>query len=267
MDSQYIEVLGVKVSVLAFDEAIRKLEAYVDSGAIHYIAVNSAQDIMIAQKDNTFREFVNQADLAIPDGVPLVWISKIHGHKMAERVAGTDLMMAMCGRSPITGHSHFFYGGKKEIPGLLEEILTRKFPGLRVAGRYSPPFRPLTKKEDEQVIEMINDSNADFLWVGLGTPKQHHWISNHLDRLDVSVVAGVGAAFDWNSGKMKRAPLWMRRNGLEWLHRLTHYPGPVWQRYAEYLPKFAFKAGLELVGLTLFNNGHKKRQPLKDLSH
>jgi N-acetylglucosaminyldiphosphoundecaprenol N-acetyl-beta-D-mannosaminyltransferase len=247
MVGDYITALDVKVSVLAFDGAVRLLESFVGSGRAHCICVNSAQDIMIAQKNERFKQIVNSADLAIPDGMPLVWISRLRGYTHAERVTGPDLMEAMCARSPETGHTHFFYGGKEGVPERLAAVLGERFPGLKVAGGYSPPFRPLTPEEDETVIKMINDSGADFVWVGLGTPKQHYWIADHLGRLHVAAIAGVGAAFDYHCGNMKRAPQWMQAHGLEWLFRLTHYPGPVWRRYVEYLPAFACRAGWEVV--------------------
>lgn len=252
MNRKTIELLDVKTDILTFQDASQIFENFVESGKTNYVCVNSAQDIMIAQKNERFKMIVNNANLVIPDGMPLVWLSKLIGYKKAERVTGPDIMLAMCSRSPKTGHTHFFYGGKKGVPELIKKKLTEKFPGLQVVGVYSPPFRPLTKEEDDRDVEMINAAKPDFLWVGLGTPKQHYWIADHVNKLKVSVVVGVGAAFDYHSGEMKRAPRWMQNRGMEWLFRLTYYPAPVWRRYAEYLPKFAFRVTLGLLGFSRY---------------
>lgn len=234
-------ILGVAVDVVSFQEAVNRIEELVSIGKSHYVCVASTQDIMIAQKEQRFRQIVNHADLATPDGWPVVWAIRVSGYEQRGRVTGPDLMLAMCERSIITNHSHFFYGGAEGVPELLAQKLKEQFPGLKVKGVYSPPFRPLAEEEDKKVVEMLNNSGADMLWVGLGTPKQHFWIKDHLGKVKIPVMLGVGAAFDFHSGRIKRAPKWMQNNGLEWLHRLYQEPRRLWLRYFEYLPKFALK--------------------------
>jgi len=252
MKKRYLEVFGVRTNILTFDEAVEILESFLRSGKTHYINVNAVSEIIMAYKNEKFKNVINNADLIIPDGMPLVWLSRLLGYKLAQRVTGPDLMLTICARSAITGHSHFFYGGKEDVPELLAQRLSQQFPGLRIAGGYSPPFRPLKKEEDDAVVDMINSSHADFLWVGLGAPKQNFWVANHVDKLNVSVIAGVGAAFDYHSGEMRRAPKWLQNIGLEWIFRLTHYPGSVWKKYAKNLPKFVILCSLGLIGISRY---------------
>ena len=174
------------------------------------------------------------------DGQPLVWLSKLLGFKESERVAGPDLMQELCRLSPEKGYRHFFYGGAEGIPERLKTMFEETYPGIKIVGTFSPPFRPLTREEDENVVKLINDSKPDFLWVGLGAPKQEQWIADHLDRIQAPVQVGVGAAFDFFTGNVLRAPVWMQRAGLEWLFRLLKEPRRLWKRYFIYNTMFLF---------------------------
>ncbi|MBU0579936.1 MAG: WecB/TagA/CpsF family glycosyltransferase [Candidatus Margulisbacteria bacterium] len=242
-------IVGVAVDVVSFEDAILRIEDFIHDGRKHYVCVNSAQDIIIAQKNQAFKEIVNQADLATPDGWPVVWGIRVTGFVQKTRVSGPDLMLAICERGVPRGFSHFFYGGGKEVPNLLGDKLTVKFPGLKVAGKYSPPFRSLSSEEDEEIIERINNSGADILWIGLGTPKQHFWIKDHFGKIKVPVMIAVGAAFDFHSERIRRAPIWMQEYGLEWLHRIFQEPRRLGKRYAEYLPAFAILFTAQLLGI------------------
>lgn len=171
-----------------------------------------------------------EADMSTPDGAPIAWMLRRLGYPAQERINGPDLMLHYCAHAERTGESVFLYGGRIETLLLLEQRLKEKFPELRIAGRYSPPFRKLTEEEDRQVTEKINSSGAATVWVGLGCPKQEQWMAEHRGAIN-AVMIGVGAAFDYHAGTLRRAPVWMQQNGLEWLHRLCKEPSRLWKRY------------------------------------
>jgi N-acetylglucosaminyldiphosphoundecaprenol N-acetyl-beta-D-mannosaminyltransferase len=184
-----------------------------------------------APKDEELRDLLNDAELIAPDGMPMVWLGRRQG-KQVERFCGPDVMPAILDRSRRMGFSHFFYGGKPENVEKMVESLQERFPGLNVAGIYSPPFRPLTLEESQGVVEMINASGADFVWVGLGSPKQDKWLANYRPLLNAPVMLAVGAAFDFENGTIKRAPRWAQRTGVEWLFRLAAEPRRLFWRYS-----------------------------------
>ena len=195
------------------------------------MCVSNGHTTVTAFEDEKYMMVQNSAIMALPDGEPLSIVSRKRGFREAQRVTGPDFMeqMFIRGREG-NGLSHFFYGSSQETLDVLREILQKKYPGLKIAGMYSPPFRPLTEEEDEAVIEMINESNADIIWVGLGAPKQENWMYEHQDKVK-GLMFGVGAGFDYHAGKLKRAPRWMQRMSLEWLMRLLQDPRRLWKRY------------------------------------
>ncbi|MEJ2571556.1 MAG: WecB/TagA/CpsF family glycosyltransferase, partial [Anaerolineales bacterium] len=164
------------------------------------------------------------------------------------RVYGPDLMLALCARSATTGHRHYFYGGAPGVPEQLASVLCGTFPGIRIAGAFSPPFRPLSAEEKEGVIRDIDRSDADIVWVGLGTPKQETWMAEFTRRLQAPVLIGVGAAFDFLTGRKPQAPLWMQRTGLEWLFRLMSEPKRLWRRYLYNNPRFILRMTAQMLG-------------------
>jgi N-acetylglucosaminyldiphosphoundecaprenol N-acetyl-beta-D-mannosaminyltransferase len=205
---------------------------------------------MECQQDARLRRIVNHSGLSTPDGMPLVWLSRWHGHKQAGRVYGPDLMLALCERSQTTGHRHYFYGGR---PGVAESLVTKlraRFPGLQVAGAHAPPMRPAGAIEDAPVIEMINRASPDVVWVGLGTPKQDFWAGLHRPLLAAPVIIAIGAAFDFHAGLLKQAPAWMQRSGLEWLFRLSQEPRRLAYRYLVYNPMFMTMVAMQLAGVS-----------------
>lgn len=246
-------IMGLAIDAVTFEDAIIRIEAFVESGINHSVCVNSAQDVIIAQDTPDFRDIVNSSDLATADGWPVVWSLRRRGFSQPHRVTGPDLMWALCARSPTSGHSHFFYGGAPGVPEKLCEVFEKRFPGFRSAGAYSPPFRPLSEEEDLEVVERINASGADFVWIGISTPKQHYWMRDHLGRLNASVIATVGAAFDFHSGNVTRAPAWMRNNGFEWLHRIFKEPRRLGPRYLRTLPRYLVLELAQQLGLKNFN--------------
>ena len=247
-----VNILGLAVDTLTYEDAMEHIEAMVEEGGPHFVCVNSIQDVMIAQEDERFRRIVNNADLATPDGWPVVWAIRANGHPQPTRVTGPDLMLKLCERSVKTGHKHFLYGGAEGVPELLQKKLEERFPGIQIVGGYSPPFRPLTPEEDEDVVKMLSESGADYLWIGLSTPKQHFWAEEHLGRVDIPVMFTVGAAFDFHSGRIERAPEWMRDHHLEWMHRSIKEPKRIGRRYVKYVPGFVYRFPQQYLGLKRF---------------
>jgi N-acetylglucosaminyldiphosphoundecaprenol N-acetyl-beta-D-mannosaminyltransferase len=205
--------------------------------------------VMEAQHDEKFNEVLGAAALVVPDGFPLVLLGRRAGFsRLRRRVYGPELMECFCAESARKGHRHFFYGGAPGVAEALAQRFIERFPGLKVAGTYCPPFRPLTAEEDRDAVAAIENARADVVWVGLSTPKQERWMFEHRERLSVPVLIGVGAAFDFHTGRLARAPEWMRENGLEWLFRLASEPQRLWRRYILYGGEFAALVLLELMG-------------------
>lgn len=228
----HFEVLGVRVDAVQIPDVVARMERWIsERQGSHFVAVTGMHGVSEAQRDPSFKEVLNKADLVVPDGMPLVWIGRLRGHDLKRRVYGPELMLAFCEKTACKGYGHFLYGGAPGVPEDLAEHLMKRFPGLRVAGTYSPPFRPLTAEEDAEIVDMINKADPDVLWVGMSTPKQERWMYEHRDKLRVPVMVGAGAAFDLNVGRVRQAPRWMRENGLEWLWRLIQEPRRLWRRY------------------------------------
>jgi len=240
-------VVNAHICAVTFERAIKQIEDYIEQRGNHYICFSNVHTVITCRKDAEFRRVTNEADLALPDGMPLVWALKLLGYGQHGRVYGPDVLLALCLQSKEKGYSHFFYGGNEGVPELLVTKLTKRFPWLKVAGYYSPPFRPLTVQEDDDVIDMINNSGADILWVGLGAPKQELWMADHQKRITVPVMLGVGAAFDFHSGKVKQAPRCLQNTGLEWLFRLCMEPRRLWRRYLYNNPLFIFLFSRQLM--------------------
>ncbi|OLC40015.1 MAG: glycosyltransferase [Acidobacteria bacterium 13_1_40CM_65_14] len=237
-----VDILGVHVSAINMDQALEIVDHWITTGIRKYVCVTGVHGVMESTRDERLKEIHNAAGLVTPDGMPLVWWTRWRGWRHARRVYGPDLLLTCCQRSITTGYRHFFYGGQEGVAELLVRRLTKRFPGLAVAGTYTPPFRALTKQEDEDVVEMINAAAPDIVWVGLSTPKQEYWMADHVDRLEAPVLVGVGAAFDFHSGLKRQAPRWMQQSGLEWLFRLGSEPRRLWKRYLLNNPAFVWRA-------------------------
>ena len=208
---------------------------------------------MEARRDPEFKTIMNSSDLMVPDGISLVLVGRCHGFNLPKRVTGTDLMWEFCKQSSRSGYSNFFYGDTEETLMALVDKLGKSFPDLIIGGTYSPPFRPLTANEEAEQIDLINQSGADVIWVGLGLPKQERWIYENRHRLNASVLVGVGAAFKFASGRVQRAPSWIGNNGLEWVWRLAHEPRRVWRRVFIDGPSFVGQVILEMSKLKKFD--------------
>ncbi|HEU4660985.1 MAG TPA: WecB/TagA/CpsF family glycosyltransferase [Pseudolabrys sp.] len=220
------------------DQVIETIACWVETKGKHYVCAADVHSIMLARDDSAHRKALRHSDMILPDGTPLVWLSKLRGEKQIERVCGPDLMLRLLAFSAKRGWRHYFYGGSEGVAQKLAQQAAALCPGIIIAGTDCPPFRPLSDEEKRTAIERINDAAPDILWVGLGCPKQERWMFESLPKLDGVVAIGVGAAFDFHSGRVKRAPPWMRSNGLEWLYRFLSEPRRLWRRYVYLAPRF-----------------------------
>jgi len=244
-----VNVLGVGISVLNLRTALAAIADAVRARRKGYICVTGVHGVMEAQDDAAFKNILNGAFLCTPDGMPMVWAGKINGHRDMSRVYGPDLMLDVCAWSETSGCKHFFYGGADGVAELLKQKLQAKFPKLAVSGTFTPPFRPLNAAEEKDLQAQLRAARPDILWVGLSTPKQEKFMAEFMPKLDVTLMIGVGAAFDFHAGRTRQAPRWMQRGGLEWLFRLACEPRRLGKRYLKNNPLFAWKIAGQLSGL------------------
>jgi N-acetylglucosaminyldiphosphoundecaprenol N-acetyl-beta-D-mannosaminyltransferase len=246
-----VSILGVKISAINMSQAIGKIEHWIDADNPQYICVTPAHGVMECQGDFELTEIFNNSGLTTPDGMPIVWLLKFYGHSHVERVYGPDLMLEVCKQGVQRGWRHFFYGGAPGVGEKLTRKLSKRFPGLVVAGVISPPFRELTQEEEVEYKNLIVEASPDILWVGISTPKQEKWMAAQVDQLGVPVLIGVGAAFDFLSGVKKQAPKWIQRSGFEWFFRFLSEPKRLWRRYIQY-PRFVLLVFLQLLGINKY---------------
>ena len=243
-----VNILGVGVTPVNLPQTIAILEQWCTDRRREYVCFPTVHSLVEAQRDPQVRSALNQARLTALDGMPLVWWCRRSGFPLAGRSCGPDLLPAMCERAAQTGHRHYFYGGRAETTAQLVARLRERCPGLVVAGYHSPPFRPLSPEEDAADVAAINAARPDFVWVGLGAPKQEKWMAEHLGKIDAAALLGVGAAFDFLAGELPRAPVWMQRRGLEWLFRLIAEPRRLARRYILYNSIFLGLAIQQIAG-------------------
>ena len=244
-----VNVLGVGVSVLNLTTAADALAKAIERKEKGYVCVTGVHGVSEAQTDPAFRCILNNSFLNTPDGMPMVWMGRIQGFKEMGRVYGPDLMLSVCEMSAKRGFTHFLYGGAEGVAPQLKSRLEQRFPGLRIVGTYTPPFRPLTTQEFEALAEVVSRLRPDFFWVGLSTPKQEKFIAEHFARLEATIFIGVGAAFDFHTGRVRQAPRWIQRGGVEWLFRLGCEPRRLWKRYLKNNPLFILRAFAQLARL------------------
>jgi N-acetylglucosaminyldiphosphoundecaprenol N-acetyl-beta-D-mannosaminyltransferase len=244
-----VEVLGVPVSAVDYDGVMDWMDGMVAARSRGYVCVAATHTVMVAQEDTETMEAVLGADLVVPDGQPLVWALRAFGRRLPDRVYGPDLMLRHCERAAERGTRIFLYGGRNQ--GALVQLtlnLRRRFPGLRVVGGISPPFRDLDDAELDDIATEINRSAADVVWVGIGVPKQEKWMAAMRNRIHAPVLVGVGAAFDFHAGLVPQAPGWMQSAGLEWAFRLAQEPKRLWRRYLRYNPRFVLGFAAQWLG-------------------
>ena len=233
-----LDVLGSGISAINRTDALEVIDGWVRRREREYVCVANVHSVMEAHRNPALRAVMNGSGLTTPDGMPLVWLLKQAGYEHVSRVYGPDLMLDVCAESARAGYRHYFLGGAAGVADTMVERLRARFSGLDVAGTLSPPFRPLTAEEDEDLVRGINDAAPDIVWVGLGAPKQELWMAEHRARLEAPVLIGVGAAFDFHAGAVRQAPAPLQRAGLEWAFRLAKEPRRLWHRYLLYNPWF-----------------------------
>lgn len=227
---QHCEILKTNINVTNMSDTIKYIAGHLDDLRGKYICVSNVHTTVMSYENEEYRKIQNGAAMALPDGAPLSSYSRRKGYKQAQRVTGPDLMLELFAISKEKGYRHYFYGATEETLQSMKEVLERDYPGIQIAGMYAPPFRALTPQEDAQIVAKINESRPDFIWIGLGAPKQEEWMYQHMGQLQ-GVLIGVGAGFDYLAGYIKRAPRWMQRMSLEWLYRLLQDPKRLWRRY------------------------------------
>lgn len=224
------KILGVELAAIDMPWLMSFTEAHLKELSGDYICVSNVHTTVTAYEDPSYMVIQNGGILAIPDGGPLSTTGRKRGYPGMQRVTGPDYMHACLEAGREKGWRHYFYGGTQQTLDTLKEVLPERYPGVRIAGMYSPPFRPLTEEEDAEVIKRIQDAQPDFVWVGLGAPKQERWMYAHQGKV-CGLMVGVGAAFDYEAGNIKRAPQWMQAQDLEWLYRLMQDPKRLYKRY------------------------------------
>jgi N-acetylglucosaminyldiphosphoundecaprenol N-acetyl-beta-D-mannosaminyltransferase len=225
-------ILGVKIDLIDYETVINLIRKNIKNGfSGQYICASPVHPIIVSQKDKKAKDALNNSWLTVPDGKAVVWAARLLGGTIKNRVYGPELMLRSCKMAEQDGFSIFLYGGTSQALNKLELNFKKRFPRLKIAGTYSPPFRNLSNKEEIMVNEMLNTCHPDILFVGLGAPKQEKWMARHCPKLNVPVTMGVGAAFDFISGEKKQAPRWMQDAGIEWLFRLVYEPRRLWKRY------------------------------------
>lgn len=247
-----VNVLGVGISVLDLETAAAHVFGAVEQQRKGYVCITGVHGVSEAQTDPGFRDILNGSLLTTPDGMPMVWAGWKEGHREMDRVYGPDLMLLIFEKSAAKGTTHFFYGGRDGVAEMLKARLEAKFPGVKIVGTYTPPFRDLTAEELAALQDEIKTARPDIIWVGLSTPKQERFMTKYLPLLDTTVMIGVGAAFDFHAGLVPQAPRWMQRSGLEWFYRLVKEPKRLWKRYLVNNPLFIFRILSQWSGLRAY---------------
>ncbi|SOH95455.1 N-acetylglucosaminyldiphosphoundecaprenol N-acetyl-beta-D-mannosaminyltransferase [Monaibacterium marinum] len=233
------DVLGIPIAVTSLPDAQARIEGWAADQTGRYVGVREAASSMAMSDDPDLLAIAQGAAMNVPDGMPLVWIGKLRGLPV-QRTCGPDLIDHMMATSAQSRLKHYLYGGKEGVADTLRAVFESRYPGVQIVGTECPPFRALTQQEDAAVVERISASGADVVWVGISSPKQDVWMRDHVDALPQTLI-GVGAAFDFHSGAVQRAPVWMQKSGLEWLHRLSSEPRRLWRRYLILVPRFAWR--------------------------
>jgi N-acetylglucosaminyldiphosphoundecaprenol N-acetyl-beta-D-mannosaminyltransferase len=242
-------ILGVKVNALNMETTLGLFSKWIRTGEPHYVCCVPAHSIMSCVDQPELRSVFNSSGMCTPDGMAVVWLLKAKGFSKVERVYGPDLILAACEAGLEPAWKHYFYGG---IPGTgkkLADFMQQKYPGIKITGWESPPFRELSGEEKLALKERIQQAQPDVLWVAMGSPRQEWWMSEWVNELRVPVLVGVGAAFDFLTGQKRQAPKWIQKTGLEWLFRLFNEPKRLWKRYAVNYPRFVVLLFLEWLGI------------------
>ena len=246
-----MNVLGINMDCLSYEEMHQRFNTWLsDKGSrSHSVALVNVNCCVSSLFDGRLPDLYNSADMVGIDSMPFLRWARAFHKRACDRLYAPDIMLEVSGKAKELGHTFFLYGGASDAPDKIEKYLSQRFEGIRVVGKYSPPFRPLTAAEDEAVCDMINQARPDFLWVGLGSPKQDVWISEHREKIRGTIMVASGATFDFFSGRIKQAPAWIRQSGFEWLYRLTKDFRRLWVRYIIYNLIFVVMFTLQITGL------------------
>jgi N-acetylglucosaminyldiphosphoundecaprenol N-acetyl-beta-D-mannosaminyltransferase len=255
---EYANVLGVNVSAIDLDKAVEMADRWIAGKNRGYICVTGVHGVMEAQSDSELLHILNNAFINTPDGMPMSWVGRLQGFNKMDRVFGPEFMASLCQVSIERSYRHFLYGGDSGVAELLKQKLENRFPGLQIVGTYTPPFRDLTVEEEEAVFCQLQTLQPHILWVGLSTPKQEKFMARYVDRFEIPLMVGVGAAFDYHTGRISDCPAWIKRVGLQWLHRLVQDPRRLWRRYLKNNPAFLWKISLQIFKLKQYPTASKR---------
>lgn len=259
-------VLGVGIHTLDLPSAVGLMESAVVSGMRGYVCVTDVHAIIEAQDNPAYLQVLNSSFLTVPDGRPSVWVGRAQGFSRMDQVAGPDLILEFCKLSSQKGYSQFLYGGAPGVAERLKDVLTKRYPGLKVVGTYTPPFRPLKGQEEKEITELVARLKPDVTWIGLGAPKQELFMAKYLKLFDTTLMVGVGAAFDMHTGQIKDAPQWVKRLGFAWVHRLVQEPTRLWKRYLKSNPRFIWAITLQLLRLKKYDLSGSRGQQSQGIS-
>jgi N-acetylglucosaminyldiphosphoundecaprenol N-acetyl-beta-D-mannosaminyltransferase len=243
-----VHILGSRIHLVSVTRTVDIIERWIKlrDNRCRQVVVTGFHGLMEAHKSPGLRLILNRAELWVPDGIAPVWLARMHGHRNVVRTPGAEIMMEFLKRADEKRYSSYFYGDTEQTLATLCDTVTRNYPGHRIVGTYSPPFRPLTLDEESSIIAQINAAKPDILWVALGMPKQDIWIHDRIKRLNVPAAIGVGAAFAFVAGTVSRCPEWIGNAGFEWVYRFLMEPKKLWRRDLLDGPNFLLRAGLEL---------------------
>jgi N-acetylglucosaminyldiphosphoundecaprenol N-acetyl-beta-D-mannosaminyltransferase len=243
------KLLGISVEALNMELALNRIAGELEARRKGYICMANVHGIMEAHRDAELAAIYAGSSITMPDGTPTAWVGRWQGHKAMQRVAGPDLMLEVFRRKEFAGCTHFLYGGEERVAEQLRERFTRRFPWARIVGTYTPPFRDLNAEEEQSLIARIRQLKPDIIWVGISTPRQERFMHRYLHRLDTTLMFGVGAAYDFHTGRIQDAPQWIKTIGMQWIHRLLQDPRRLWKRYLRSNPAFLWHIALQLTGL------------------
>jgi N-acetylglucosaminyldiphosphoundecaprenol N-acetyl-beta-D-mannosaminyltransferase len=255
------QVLSVSVAALDMERAIRCIAAELRAHRKGYICMAGVHGIMEAQRNPDLAAIFEASSFTFPDGMPTVWVGRLQGHKKMQRVAGPDLMLEVFRRKEFARYTHFLYGGEAGVAEQLRETLVLRYPWVRIVGTCTPPFRELNSEEEQNLVARMRKLKPDIIWVGISTPKQERFMHHYLPVLNTTLMFGVGAAYDFHTGRLKDAPQWIKTIGMQWCHRLLQDPRRLWKRYLRNNPAFLWHIGMQLCGMKTY-----ALQPLEGLT-